>query len=192
MALADAAFHPAAAQGAGRIGNTEPSDPEALVDIPDAALRRALEAALGKEEDAPITRGDMASLSDLTIDGGVDELTGLEHAINLVGLVCDKGGVTDLAPLAELRSLTQLSLQFNAISDIAPLSELDSLTTLSLYGNGIVDIVPLAKLISLTELSLGNNDIADIRVVAELRSLTRLWLRVTPFPTSLPSRNSVH
>ena len=155
----------------------EPSDPDALVDIPDAALRRALEAALGKEEDAPITRGDMAGLVDLKINGGVDELTGLEHAINLVDLVCDKGGVTDLTPLAELRSLTQLSLQFNVISDIGPLSELDALTSLYLHGNVIADVVPLAKLVSLTELYLGDNDITDIRVAAELRSLTRLSLR---------------
>ena len=176
MALADASFSPPQ-HGVLSVGNAEPSDPGALVDIPDAALRRALEEALGKEEDAPITRGDMASLDDLTIDGGVDQLTGLEHAINLVDLVCDKGGVTDLTPLAELRSLTQLSLQFNAISDIGPLSELDSLTSLNLHGNGIADIVPLAKLISLTELYLGDNDITDIRVVAELRSLTRLSLR---------------
>ena len=41
----------------------EPSDPDALVDIPDPVLRRALEEELGKEEDEPITQGDMALLT---------------------------------------------------------------------------------------------------------------------------------
>ena len=198
MALADAAFIPPQHRAQGALETAEPSDPEALVDIPDAALRRALEAALGKEEDAPITRGDMASLTDLTIDGGVDQLTGLEHAINLVDFVCENGSVSDLTPLADLRSLTRLSLKSNAISDIAPLGELYSLTRLELWDNAISDITPLAELRSLrvlvlhtnsisditplvglealTALGLGRNAISDIAPLTELRSLTWLWL----------------
>ena len=198
MALADAAIIPAQHSVPDFFGTAEPSDPDALVDIPDAALRRALEAALGKEEDAPITRGDMASLDDLAIYSGVDHLTGLEHAINLVDLACTLGGVSDLMPLAELRSLMRLDLWGNAISDIAPLAGLEALTTLSLgdndiaditplaelrsltrlslYNNAISDIAPLAGLEALTTLSLGDNDIADITPLAELRSLTRLSL----------------
>ena len=152
----------------------EPSDPDALVDIPDAGLRRTLEVALGKEENAPITSGEMASLSDLTIEVGIDELTGLEHAINLVDLDCENGRVSDLAPLARLRSLTWLSLGGNAISDIAPLSELRSLTWLSLGGNAIFDIAPLGGLDALRELILAFNGISDIAPLAGLRSLT--WL----------------
>ena len=174
MALADAAFIPPQHRAQGVLETAEPSDPEALVDIPDAALRRALEAALGKEEDAPITRGDMASLSDLTIDGGVHQLTGLEHAINLVDLVCLSGGVSDLTPLGELESLTLLNLRDNAISDIAPLAELGTLTALVLQDNDIADITPLAGLDALRTLNLGDNDIADITPLAGLHSLT--WL----------------
>ena len=176
MALADAAIIPAQHSVPDFFGTAEPSDPDALVDIPDAALRRALEAALGKEQDAPITRGDMASLDDLAIHSGVDHLTGLEYAINLVDLACTLGGVSDLMPLAELRSLMRLDLSLNAISDIAPLAELRSLTRLSLGLNAISDIAPLAGLEALTTLSLGDNDIADITPLAELRSLTRLDL----------------
>ena len=194
MALADAAIIPPQ----GVLETAEPSDPDALVDIPDAALRRALEEALGKEEDAPITRGDMASLNDLTIDGGVDQLTGLEHAINLVYLSCHSCGVSDLVPLAglealttlrlagnaiaditplaELRSLTWLGLGSNAISDIAPLAELRLLTSLELWDNAISDIAPLAGLEALTSLNLGGNTISDIAPLAELRLLT--WLEL--------------
>ena len=154
LALADGTIDPPHHRALGVLETAEPSDPGALVDIPDDALRRALEEALDKEQDAPITRGDMASLKDLTIDDGVDKLTGLEHAINLVSLACTNGGVSNLTPLMELSSLTRLSLQSNAILDITPLSELDSLTSLLLYGNDIADIAPLAALRSLTWLGL--------------------------------------
>ena len=178
----------------------EPSDPEALVDIPDAVLRGALEEALGKDRGEPITRGDMAGLYGLAIEEGVDELTGMEHAINLVWLVCENGSVSvltplaelealeflslqfnaiwDLTPLGELGSLTSLSLNGNAISDVAPLGGLDALTHLDLYYNAISDITPLAGVDSLTSLNLGFNDISDIAPVAELTSLMWLDLRI--------------
>ena len=154
----------------------EPSDPGALVDIPDAVLRRALEDALGKDEDAPITRGDMASLNDLNIQGGVHQLIGLEHAVNLVDFTCLRGGVSDLMPLAGLGSLTELYLGGNAITDVAPLAELRSLRELSLDWNLIVDFAALAELRSLTRLSLYKNAVSDIAPLAELRSLTSLSL----------------
>ena len=62
----------------GTAAMAEPSDPDALVDIPDAVLRRALEEELGKEEDEPITRGDMASLNRLRVGDGAGQLIGLE------------------------------------------------------------------------------------------------------------------
>ena len=162
VGVADASFSPPQ-HGVLSVGNAELSDPGALVDIPDAALRRALEKALGKEQDAPITRGDMAGLTGLTIDGCVDHLTGLEHAINLVGLVCENGGLADLTPLAGLESLTSLSLRVNAIYDITPLAGLRSLTRLQLRNNAISDIAPLASLELLTTLSLDYNGISDLR-----------------------------
>ena len=154
----------------------EPSDPDALVDIPDPVLRQALEEELDKEEDEPITRGDMATLNGLTINGGVDSLAGMEHAINLVDLVCVYGGVADLTPLAELRSLTRLSLRANSISDIAPLGKLNSLALIDLWDNAISDIAPLGELGSLTTLNLGYNNIADIHALAGLGSVTTLEL----------------
>ena len=176
LAVADAASSPREDRSLGVLEMAEPSDPDALVEIPDATLRRTLEEALGKEQDAPITRGDMASLNDLTIDGGVAQLIGLEHAINLVGLACSSGSVSDLTPLAELSSLTSLNLWGNAIFDIAPLAGLEALTSLDLDYNAILHIAPLAGLTSLTRLSLSNNAISNIAPLAGLTSLTRLSL----------------
>ena len=165
----------------------EPSDPNALVDIPDAVLRRALEEELGKQEDEPITRSDMARLNYFEVDGGVDQLTGLEHAINLRSLSSTNGEISDLTPLAELKSLTSLNLIGNAIRDIAPLAELHALTGLYLSGNGISDIAPLAGLHALTWLYLGHNAnvsprllfgnaVSDVAPLAALDALTVLNL----------------
>ena len=163
----------------GRIGPPQdraPSNQNALVEIPDAALRRALETELGKEEHAPITRGDMASVKQLRAHGGVYELVGLEHAINLWRLSCVGGGVSDLTPLAGLGSLTVLYLGGNAITDVAPLAELRSLRQLHLDTNAIVNFASLAELRSLTVLSLYYNAVSDITPLAELRSLAELYL----------------
>ena len=176
LALADATASLALRGALDVLERAEPSDPDALVDIPDATLRRTLEEVLGKDEDAPITRGDMASLTRLTIDGGVDQLAGLDHAINLVSLTCTNGAVSDLTPLTGLSSLTWLDLRRNAISDVGPLASLESLTDLFLSSNDISDLTPLSGLDGLTRLELSRNAVFDITPLAGLRSLTRLGL----------------
>ena len=176
LALADATASLALRGALDVLETAEPSDPDALVDIPDATLRRTLEEVLGKDENAPITRGDMASLTRLTIDGGVDQLAGLDHAINLVSLACTNGGVSDLTPLAGLSVLTWLDLRRNAISDVAPLAGLESLTNLFLSSNDISDLTPLSGLDGLARLELSRNAVFDIAPLAGLRSLARLGL----------------
>ena len=167
----------------------EPSDPNALVDIPDAVLRRTLEEQLGKEEGVPITRGDMANLSSLAVEG-VYQLTGLEHAINLESLTSTNrpldsppeelgsglGWGLDVAPLAGLESLTSLHLFGHDISDLSPLAGLSSLTSLHLGQNAISDLTPLAGLGSLTSLYLRYNAVSDLSPLTGLGSLTSLNL----------------
>ena len=58
--------------------------PSPVVAIPDANLRAAIEAALGKERGAPITQAEMATLDILVAgDAEITDLTGLAFAINL-------------------------------------------------------------------------------------------------------------
>ena len=59
-----------------------------LVDIPDAALRKAVEEMLGKEPGDPITHGEMATVRSLETEG-VRQLEGIEHAVNLSLLSLD-------------------------------------------------------------------------------------------------------
>ena len=179
-------------------GVAEADDSETVVDIPDAALRRALEDALEKGSGEPITRADMEGLHRLLGAYGVGRLDGIEHAVNLLLLGVEDGDISDVSALASLESLTYLSLgsnaitdvsalgslesltvlglNGNAITDVSALGSLESLTALNLYGNAITDVSALGSLESLTELSLYGNAITDVSALGSLESLTELWL----------------
>ena len=153
----------------GILETAEPSDPDALVDIPDAVLRRALEEELGKEEGEPITRGDMADLRRLPLEDvdqltssglGIADLTGLEHATNLEHLFLSDNAVVDLMPIGNLPSLRVLYLDGNEVSDIAPLAGLP-VWALSLSNTNVEDLSPLAD-ISFWWLALDGNSIRDL------------------------------
>ena len=71
------------------------------MNIPDANLRAA--EALGKAPNAPITEGEMATLTILTAEEqGIRDLTGLEFATNLTGLWLYGNSLADVSPLSGL------------------------------------------------------------------------------------------
>ena len=153
------------------------AQPTAEIHIPDPNLRAALEGALRKEADAPITVAEMESLTHLSASyAGIADLTGLQHAASLTSLQLYNNQIVDVTPLADLISLTELSLANNQIADVTPLAELTSLYYLNLYNNQIADVTPLADLTSLGVLELAFNQIADVTPLAELTSLTFLSL----------------
>ena len=73
------------------------------VNIPDAALRAGLLGVLGKAPDDSITSLDMAALTSLDCSGwGIEDLTGIEYAVNIVDLDLSGNRIADLAPLQTL------------------------------------------------------------------------------------------
>ena len=155
---------------------TETADSETAVEIPDAALRSAVEDALGKTPGDAITRDEMATLSGL-VATGVAQLAGIEHAINLRSLSSYSGTLSDLSPLAGLTALDVLYLGGNEIADVSPLAGLTALTALYLHINQIADVSPLADMTALAALYLGNNAIADVSPLADMTALNVLSLR---------------
>ena len=150
----------------------------AAVDIPDPNLRAAVEIALGKTEGDPIAPAEMATLTRLEAsEADIRDLTGLEHATNLVYLDFWKSSVSDLSPVAGLANLIHLGFASNNdISDVSALAGLTNLIALWVNGNSISDISPLAGLTKLTRLGLSNNSISDISALAGLTNLTALRL----------------
>ena len=114
--------------------------------FPDPNLRAAIAEALGKAPGDPITVEDMAMLADLDARNydeprkeNINNLTGLEFAVNLKFLHIGGNSVSDLSPLAGLIKLDFLDVQDNLISDILPLKGLTRLKDLVLTDNVISD-----------------------------------------------------
>ena len=173
--------------------------PTTVVSIPDANLRAAIEATLGKASGAPVTVADMKTLTALPVPGAdIRDLTGLEFATNLTDLNLRYNyGITDVSPLSGLTNLKIFTLGCNRFTDLSLLSGLTNLTYLQvgaratdiswlsgltnltrlyLGNNNIKDISPLAGLTNLTELNFSGNDLTDISPLAGLTKLTRLEL----------------
>ena len=147
------------------------------VDIPDPSLRRALERALNKAEGAPVTPGEMATLTSLEAFGvGIHSVEGLQCATGLRGLYLEGNHISDIPPLAGLTALNDLNLGNNSISDISPLADLASLERLELFENQISDILSLAGLTALRRLFIGDNRISDISPLAGLTAIRVLHL----------------
>ncbi len=165
---------------------------ETQVTIPDANLRVAIETALGKARDAPITRAEMASLIRLEApNSNISDLNGLEFATGLISLNLSYNIISDITPLSGLTNLTSLDLSNNIISDITPLSRLTNLTALDLSVNAITDISPLSGLTNLTSLRLHDNFFSDISPLSGLTRLVSLSLYGTTIrDSSLLSRLS--
>ena len=171
---------------------TEEEGDDTPVTIPDANLRAAIAAALGKARGAPITVTEIKTLNSLDASNftnglGIRDLTGLESATNLIELDLPYNTISDLSPLSGLTNLTNLNLRYNTISDLSPLSGLTNLTNLDLTevkGSLVqgadryspLDLSPLSDLANLTNLDLGQNKISDLSPLAGLTNLTNLNL----------------
>ncbi len=149
--------------------------PAATVAISDAALREAVEDALGKGAGAAITQLEMAAVHEISTSD-VAQVSGLEHAVNLRSLSLLRGTISDVTALGALTSLTDLNLSSNSLSDITALGALTSLHTLYLDNNSIADVTALGALTSLERLRLGRNSLSDITALGALTSLQHLYL----------------
>ena len=159
------------------------------------------------------TRKNILALTQLSArNANISNLTGLEHATNLITLNLEaenieaqkrwinSNSVSDLSPLAGLINLTTLRLGENSISDLAPLAGLIGLRDLRLFNNSIADISPVSELTNLSILAVENNSITDISALAGLTNLTWLALNynnisdISPLieNAGLGSRDEIH
>ena len=161
--------------------------------MPDPNLRQAVRKKLGIPDNIPLIPQDMRRLYDLvSINEGIENLQGLEHAVNLNFLHIAPAGVSDLTPLAGLLSLKTLKLYRNNISDIAPLVGLTSLQELALENNNISDITPLSNLKALKYLSLHDNQIIDLTPLTNLINLEELSIAGNPITDFSPLAEFPH
>jgi len=150
--------------------------PGESVHIPDPNLRAAIAEALSKSPNAPITAEEMATLTRLVANNrGIQDLTGLEFAINLDGLLAHDNQITDLSPLSELTNLIVLNIFHNPIESLSPIAGLSNLESITLIGDGgISDLSPLAGLVKLRHFLTWGNPISDLSPLAGLTQLETL------------------
>ena len=73
------------------------------VEIPDPNLKRAVRERLELPDEVPITQLQMLRLEKLTAkEAQIENITGLEHAINLKLLVLAVNNIRDITPLTNL------------------------------------------------------------------------------------------
>ena len=160
-----------------------------IVDIPDANLRAVIETALRKARGAPITRAEMATLTNLEArNSDISDLTGLEFATGLTSLYLgaesvsygdgwiNSNEISNLSALSGMTNLTGLWLDNNVISDVSALSGMTRLETLDLRTNIISDISALSGMTNLTGLWLDNNVISDVSALSGMTRLETLVL----------------
>ena len=148
------------------------------VEISDPNLKRAVRERLALLDETPITQLEILRLEKLTaIDSQIENITGLEYAINLRSLALPVNNIQDITSLAGLVSLQSLSLRDNPIEDLSPLANLTKLTSLNLSGVIIEDLTPLSNLTQLEELHATHCQIKDITSLANLTQLVLLNIR---------------
>ncbi|MEK4407581.1 leucine-rich repeat domain-containing protein [Bacillus sp. FSL L8-0642] len=131
-----------------------------------------------KDINAPITKADALQIKNLDIYGGkgINNLSGLEHMVNLEKFTLNESAVSDISPIANLNNLKSLDLFSNRIENIEPIAGLTKIQTLSLRDNKITDLTPLGKLKKVRVLDLVGNKIEDIKPLFTMASLGKLYL----------------
>ncbi len=160
--------------------------------IPDSNLEQAIRDELNKPLD-PITELDIQQITFLdAAQRGIEDLTGLETATNLMSLSIWENQISDLTPLTNLTDLEFLNFNANQVSDLSPLSGLYMLEWLSFEGNQINDLNPLENLENMRMLSFSDNQISDIGLLAGFTALEYLYFNFNEVSDISPLENLVN
>ena len=155
-----------------------------VVSIPDPHLAAAIREEIGNS----ITTRTLLNLKRLEVPNhGITNLTGLEHAHNLI--VLDLAGeyvegeghvnsnaISDYSPLSGLTKLENLNLTYSSLSDVSFLSGLTLMNSVHLGYNNLSDVSPLAGLTQLKFINLRNNNLSDVSPLAGLTQMRELNL----------------
>ena len=156
--------------------NVAIAEGEETVHFASSKLEKIVCQKLGVEP--PVNKTKMRELTSLHLDevAGVNDLTGIEYATSLEGLLIYDNPIRDLSPLSNLKMLKGIQISGEYIEDISPLAALTNLECLSLSDAPITDISPLAGLKNLEDLNLTKNRISDISPLSKLVNLKRLTI----------------
>ena len=171
----------------------------------EALIREELEI-----QEGDITSIDMQGLYYLTInDIGVEDLTGLEYAINLLEFTLSRENVESLDPIKNLVNLEririayteienlpltfheqvnlkQISIVGTIIEDVSFVEGMTNLDHLTMTDAGIKDISAMENLINIEQLNLRGNEIKEIDALSNMNALVYLNLQSNEISTIEP------
>ena len=179
--------------------------PNAIVNIPDPNLHRAIAKILGQSADKPITVEQMEGFTSFGIGatwymgnnlpnilGGknITDLTGIEYAKNLRELAIGGNEVLDLSPIANLTKIERLYFGDNNVSDLTPIKNLTKIRFIGMEGNPVQTLSPLANMEELEGIQLSHNFlITDISVLAGKEKLASVLMWGPPITDMSPLAN---
>ena len=149
------------------------------VKIPDENLNKVIREILKRKqiEKENITDEDLRKIYFLEADErSIEDLTGLEHCINLAEVRLSKNEIEKVGPLEACVNIQSLDLSNNRIEDIVPLGKLVKLQYLQLEHNKVSNIEAVKDLKAMNSLYLSDNRISDISPVADLSKIWSLYL----------------
>jgi len=138
------------------VPHTAVAAPADVIDVPDPVLRGCINGSQTHGQDQDVTRGRIEGLTALDCDGHETprDLTGLQHAQNLISLELRSTELNDLAPIAELESLKNLTLSEVTSDTLAGMPNLPQLEELTIAYSSIADLDVLPQLPNLTNLGI--------------------------------------
>lgn len=145
--------------------------------IKDPALEEGLKLILNIPVDQSLTSADLKPLRVVDLsNAGIQNLSGLEHAVNLTHLRLYGNEITDLTPLEHLTELREIDVRNNYVTSIQPLAALHQLGRLYISNNSVQSIDAVQEFHRLHTLHASGNQISNLEALEELRSLK--WLEL--------------
>jgi len=173
---------------------------QSIAEVPNEVLKEVINTQLGKESNSEIKKieleylrklnGDVAEFKKLDIalgeevNRGIDNITGLEYAVNLESLDLSENRIEDLSPIKNATHIKWLDLHRNNLANLEPLANLKELEHLDIYNNaGVEDLTPISQLktikwIDMHHCSRGKNPL-NVEVLENLENLEFLSIETS-------------
>ncbi len=147
------------------------TDTSAAVNIPDAALRSVIEAALGKNAGDTITYAELATVEEIRAENsGIASMEGLQYATGLKVLWLKDNRISSSISFCGLTRLERLFLSRNNIGGSIDLTGLNALRSVWIEHNRITRLwLPAAP--NLHTMNANNNRLASVEFNGPLPDL---------------------
>lgn len=203
---------------------------EQTISFDDKQLEGKIRDAMGKPE-GDITQEEAAAVTALNLgnesfdgmnkkDGGIRDISALQHFTGLTELTLAFNNISDLTPLSSLTKLETLDISGTQVEDLSPLKDikglkcliacwlnsengphgigsldalagLENLEMLDAKDAGITDITALADLPKLWEVQLNDNEITDVAPLARVKNIKALLLAGNPVTDYSPLKDII-